>query len=131
MEQEKFFKFPAYSIILLFLINFLATKFHWYFSIWYFDMPMHFLGGASVGLMAIWLFLKKEIPFSMKNIIWLMFIVFLVGSLWEIFEVIFNNMIAGTSFDLLDTISDLFFDLFGGMFAFLFFKVNDYVYRVK
>lgn len=131
MEQEKIFKFGAYSIILLFLVNFWATKFHWYFSVWYFDMPMHFWGGVSVGLMAVWLFLKRNIVFSIKNILWLLSLVFVVGFLWEIFEVIFNNMIAGTSFDLLDTISDLFFDLLGGMSAFLFFKIGDYVCKTK
>lgn len=131
MEQEKIFKFGAYSVILLFLVNFWATKFHWYFSVWYFDMPMHFWGGFSVGLMVVWLFLKRNIVFSVKSILWLLFLVFVVGFLWEIFEVIFNNMIAGTSFDLLDTISDLFFDLLGGICAFLFFKISDYVCETK
>ena len=47
-------------IFLIFLLNYLAMKFYWYSSIWYLDMPMHFLGGAWLGLAYIYLFLPKD-----------------------------------------------------------------------
>ena len=46
-----------------------------------------------------------------------------LGAGWEVFEIIFNNIIAGNSFDLPDTLSDIFFDLSGGLCAILYILV--------
>jgi len=94
-------------------------QFHWYLSIWYFDMPMHFLGGLWLGLTFIWILKVKEI--SLSSIIKISVFVFFVGILWELFEIIINETITGDSFDTLDTISDLSFDLTGGFIAMLYF----------
>ena len=94
-------------------------RFYWYSSIWYFDMPMHFLGGVWLGLSAIYLFPLKD--YSLKSIFKIFFIVLLVGVGWELFEILVNKFTIQDPFNSLDTLSDICFDLAGGLFAILYF----------
>ncbi len=121
MNKKDILLRAAGLIFLIFLFNSIANFFYWYTSIWYFDMIMHFLGGLWVGLAFLWIFWGKEI--NLKFILKIILGVFLIGFFWEIFEIIFNNIIARDAFNTLDTISDLCFDIAGGAFALL------YVYR--
>jgi hypothetical protein len=123
IDRKRVFKNMAYLIIPLFLVNYIANKFYWYYSIWYFDMIMHFWGGICLGLALVWFLSYKNLSLelNLKLIFKILLGVLLVGVLWEIYEVLFNNIIAQNPFNLLDTISDLFFDLAGGAFIILFF----------
>lgn len=123
IERKRLFKTLANSIILLFLLNYFAVKFYWYYSIWYFDMPMHFLGGFSTGLVVIWLlsFFNSSFILTSKLIFKIIFGVLLIGILWEVFEILVNNITVQNSFNILDTTSDIFFDLAGGLFAIFYF----------
>ena len=98
----------------------MAIKLYWYFSIWYFDMPMHFLGGFWVGLALIWLFPLEKIDF--KFFIKIILGVLWISILWEVFEVILNNNTTLFPFNTLDTFSDICFDLSGGATALLYFS---------
>ncbi len=118
MDRKKLFKILAYLIILIFLINFIAGKLYWYFSIWWFDMSMHFTGGFWLGLAMTWLLYTVDL--SPKFVLKIILSVLLFGVLWEIFEILVNNIIAQNPFSLLDTISDIFFDLSGGFCAILY-----------
>ena len=123
MDRKKLFKISAYSIISLSLVNFIALKFYWYYSIWYFDMFMHFFGGFCVGMALLWIFYKDNLDFNFSFILKISLGVLFLGAGWEVFEIIFNNIIAGNSFDLPDTLSDIFFDLSGGLCAILYILV--------
>lgn len=122
--KQDLFRKLAYLIIFIFIANFLANKFYWYYSIWWFDMLMHFIGGVWLGLVFVWFFKKREVslhldfPLIFKSIAW----VLLVGILWEVFEFYFINYVAGQSFDRADTISDLLLDLSGGILVVLYFS---------
>ena len=98
----------------IFFTNNVILKFYWYYSIWWLDMLMHFLGGFWVGLFFVYVFYNKN-TFS-KQLLAVIFCVLLFGILWEFFE-FFMNVIAHDSFDILDTLSDIFFDLAGGFSA--------------
>ncbi len=50
----------------------------------------------------------------------LVFVLF-IGVLWEFFEFFTNNHIGRDLFNMLDTISDIFFDLAGGTLAVFYF----------
>lgn len=123
MDKKGLFKISAYSIILLSLVNFIALKFYWYYSMWYFDMVMHFFGGFCVGMALLWFFYKEDLDFNFSFILKISLGVLFLGAGWEVFEIIFNNIIAGNPFDLLDTLSDIFFDLSGGLCAILYILV--------
>ncbi len=98
--------------------------FAWYDIFWWFDMPMHFLGGFFVLLMNVFIteryfaaskrFHNISIP---KQLCLFIFSVLVVGILWELFELFFVNYIGGLPFGMKDTISDLCFDVAGAFAA--------------
>ena len=121
MDSKKLTKRLIYLILFILVVNFLSNKFYWYYSVWYLDMIMHFLGGFWVGLLAIYLFPPKDYAFDVKTILKILLFVLLIGVGWEIFEILVNDVLARNPFNTLDTLSDIFFDLSGGAFAILYF----------
>lgn len=109
----------------LFIAFLLADKFHFFFSFWWFDIPMHFIGGFASGLVSLFI-LKvfriketKQIPFLIAGIL-------LIGVLWELFEVGVDTIIfkmPTTAPSVIDSLSDLCFDIAGGIVAvWMYFK---------
>lgn len=123
MQRKKLLIRVAIMIFSIFFINIIAHKFYWYSSIWYFDMIMHFLGGFFLLLAVAYVFPPKENNSRTKSLVFLLSGVLIVGIAWEIFEYIFNNFLGRQVFNISDTLSDLFFDMLGGIIAtFYFFK---------
>lgn len=118
MDQKKLLKWIIGVMFLMFLANNLAWKFHWYYTIWWFDVLMHFSGGFWVSLFFLYVFGGKYSTF--KNFIVVISSVLVVGILWEFFEA-YLNVLSLDSFDWGDTSSDVFLDLFGGSVAILYF----------
>ena len=118
MDSKKLSKRLISLIFFILIVNFLALKFYWYSSIWYFDMIMHFLGGLWIGLAYIYVFKVKDR--SLNSILRVIVSVLLVGIAWEFYEIAVNDVLAQNAFNYLDTISDLFFDLAGGGTAILY-----------
>ena len=122
MDRKSLFKHLAVLIFLIFLVNFFANKFYWYYTIWYFDMIMHFLGGFWVGLLALYLFTSpKASILSFDSVLRILAFVLFIGVSWEIFEVLVDKVVSRYPFNILDTTSDLFFDMAGSVFAILYF----------
>lgn len=119
MDRKKLSTYLAFLILFIFAINYVAMKFYWYSAIWYFDMPMHFLGGFWLGLALIWFFSVRE--FSPKSILKIILGALLIGILWELFEILIDKSIAQNPFNILDTISDMCFDLAGGGLSIIYF----------
>jgi len=113
MQSKKFPIFVVGFIFFIFVLNLAAMKFHWYYAIPWFDMPMHFLGGAWIAVAVLWAMGEKT-PFTR-----ILLSVLILGILWEIFE-LFNNRYIGTRdpFDFADTLSDLVLDVLGAGTAF-------------
>lgn len=120
MDRKKLLKTLASLIFAIFLVHFVASKFYLYYSVWYLDILMHFLGGFWIGLLYFYLFPPKEN--SAVSFLKVFLFVFGLGIGWEVFEMMVNDIIAQNPFDYLDTISDLFFDLFGGFCAILYIR---------
>lgn len=122
MSTKDLFRQQAYLVIFIFLANFLANRFHLYYSIWWFDVFMHFTGGVWLGLVFVWFLNKRGQPLDLnfsliiKASAWIL----LVGVGWEVFEYYFINYVAQNGFDRFDTISDLLLDLSGGLCAILY-----------
>lgn len=119
MMREKLFRNLTWLVVLIFIVNYFANKFYWYYSIWWFDMPMHFSGGLWLGAVYVWWRLRGDTKVTLDKSTWPSVVgwVLLVGVGWEVFEYFFINYMALNAFDLLDTLSDLFFDLLGGCLA--------------
>lgn len=120
------------SFRLLFSLNFLAFIHLWYWRIWWFDLLMHFLGGFLVALVILYFLYGSGRYFYSRKIIivWAVFISLTIGSIWEIFEISFDQFLAAQlgfrnpdilSLGWRDTLSDLLFDVFGGILAAIYF----------
>ena len=118
MDRKRLLKTLVWLMFLMFLANTVILKFHWYYTIWWVDMPMHFFAGFWVGLFFLYVFYTRN-WFSHK-ILAIILSTLLIGVLWEFFEILMGA-ISHEPFILLDTISDIFFDLAGGTFAILYF----------
>lgn len=119
MNSKKLAYRIVFLICFIFLVNFSAMYLHWYSLFWYFDMPMHFLGGFWIALASLYLLKPKD--FSIIETLKVLAIVFIIGSVWEAFEIIVNNTTAQNVWDWHDTFSDIFFDLAGGVVAVMYF----------
>ncbi len=118
MLRTKLLHRLAFSIIILAAINALAVHFSWYSLVWWFDMPMHFLGGVSVFYLSamLWRPALKWVPvwrFMYESVITAV----LLGVLWEALELFLYIHYGTPPFILLDSVSDVCFDLAGALFA--------------
>ena len=123
MDRKKLLKILVVLMIFMYVFHSLATQFYWYSLIWWLDMPMHFLGGIWQGLFFIYVFnyfFSQKLS-SFKLISSIILCVLLIGIFWEIFEFVVYNHIGQNPFIILDTISDLCFDLAGGTFSLFYF----------
>lgn len=118
MDRENLLKHLIFLMFFIFLAHLLAEQFYWYYSIAWFDMFMHFLGGVWLGLFFFYVFSRNKqiVPFALKII----FFILMVGILWEVFQFFTKNYIGGDPFDSMDTLSDIFFDLLGGLCVILY-----------
>ena len=120
MDRKKLLKHLVVLMFFIFIMNSLALRFYWYYSVWYFDIIMHSLSGFWVSLFFIYVFSMKDtgnpnFRFFFKVLVATLF----VGIFWEFYEY-FLNVVSFTFFDLWDTVFDIFFDLVGGLCAILY-----------
>jgi uncharacterized membrane protein YjdF len=85
-----------------------------YYTIWWWDIPAHFLGGLWAGFFAAWMLHKYKGTFL---IVQCAAIALSIGVCWEIFEFTFG--IGGSAFMpyWVDTVKDLCMDTLGGALA--------------
>lgn len=126
MKLSKLIKLiPCFWLpLLVLLIHLLITvPFGFYTLYGWLDIPMHFVGGASIAYSFILVFkrCKDEIIIKDKlvNIIILLALVGLSAILWEFFE-----FFAYSTVELYDTLFDMFMGLLGGLLIALFGKVS-------
>lgn len=125
-------------LIFILVVHVIATINHWYWTYQWFDIPMHFLGGALVAMVFLYLNPNFKIqnqkftklPNYLITIIITLSFVSLIGVLWELFEFLLDVFVVKTgylsfpkavpntimnTYDIYrDTLGDLFFDLLGG-----------------
>lgn len=116
-------------LTILFVFQIIAIKFFLYWSVWWFDIPMHILGGVAAGLLSVTLYhfyLSRRQTSQSKPPLFLVTLagVFIFGIFWEIWEYSF-----GLTLDLfgnyrLDTVKDISADLLGGCLAYRYFLLK-------
>lgn len=104
-------------------LHVVANAYFLYWSVWWFDILMHFLGGLFIAASALWL-LRFEVPPGIRSRIPVFISVFgavlIVGVAWEVFEKITGayNAIHYT----LDTATDIAMDMAGMLAAYGLWK---------
>ncbi len=121
-------KFILTNAVLLILSQVAYIKFEWFKNIPFIDSPMHFLGGVLVVSLFLYFFeVRQDLFFlpenKMVSLIIIVSFAALIGLLWEFYEYsveYYFLKLGGVSvlgITLSDTLSDLFFDLLGGLAA--------------
>lgn len=124
MLTKDIFKKAFWALALTGALNWISSSFYLYWTIWWIDIVVHFLGGLTVGLSVMWIFSynnnfknwshKKLFLFSIVGTI-------IVGLLWEIFELYFEMTYLSDGIDYwTDTSSDLIMDTIGGVLGFIY-----------
>jgi hypothetical protein len=100
----------------------MANAFYWYSAMWWFDIPMHIMGGMFLALSAGALFFKKLLPLHFKEVIVVILLfVLIIGLGWEIFEYLVQTIIKGAQLaNFPDSVKDMLMDLLGGILASIF-----------
>jgi hypothetical protein len=129
----KFFLKFILSFLAPFLVFCLALAFYFsksYFIFPWLDIPLHFIGGASIAYSGILLLRNFPEYICIKNeivkILILVSFVCLFAILWELWEFLLGNFLMIDLFvqgSLEDTLLDLFLGLCGGIFVAVFSKV--------
>lgn len=122
-----------FLVLAIFTADRLAQSYSWYYHYWWFDMVMHFAGGFFVALSVLYLYFHSGYVELSHNQAWFTILCALgagavVGVFWEFFEFAID-LYTGRTFNGIsvmdqkvgDTLSDLFFDMFGAVAASLVF----------
>jgi hypothetical protein len=123
MLRKEIFKRAFWILFAVGVLNLIATKLYLHLEFWWIDVILHFLGGLTVTLFALWFCAGK---FNLKNwsqikiLLVALFAAILVGFLWECYELYFGITFLSDGWHYFaDTGSDLLMDLVGGIFGFL------------
>lgn len=101
-------------------LNYIATIYHLYWSIYEFDSIVHFLGGATLSAFFLWLYFFSGF-FKPKNRSLKSFLIIttigtiFIGVSWEIFELFLGENVLQKSEYPYDTMMDLIMDFLGAI----------------
>jgi len=95
-------------------MNFLAVELFLYWRFWWFDIPMHFIGGVTVALGLFTLHdLRLVIPARYLQLVPVLSLVFVVAMSWEAYELFIGIPIESDY--VIDTLTDLCMGTLGGL----------------
>lgn len=132
MSKEKLSNLVSVLALVLAIAHILAMKFNLYFTVWWFDIPIHLLGGLWAGMFAVYYYtvtnqhIVGHVP-PKKLFIIVISGVLIVGFSWEAFEYFSGYTFTTKSNYITDTIIDIVFDIIGGITAWLLVKENGYL----
>jgi magnesium-transporting ATPase (P-type) len=124
MLNKRLFKYTFALLFIVAVLNLVGVYLYLNWSIWWFDMLLHFLAGITMGMATIlflqYFFNTKIFSFS-KLLLISITVGLVIGLLWEIYELYFGI----TSFSdgviyVTDTISDLVLDVVGAFLGYLY-----------
>ena len=118
MLQNKLFKTFFCAIVVSGAVYMIDNIFHLFYSIMWFDMVMHFLGGFSVSMFALLILIIKRKNFSYGQMLfWGVTSAFVFGIIWELFELYFGMTYLYSHDYIGDNGMDVTMDVTGGLLA--------------
>lgn len=126
MPREKLLRILALLILGIAALHLTAVVFYLYWTLWWYDLFLHALGGAFAALLALWLlffsgYFSAAAPQTARPALLVAVLSALfIGIGWEFFERALGNTWSIEGY-WLDTALDLFMDVFGAFAGFLFF----------
>ena len=123
MIKWQLFKHTLSVLFALTVLELLANVFYLHWTVWWFDVILHFLGGASVSMTAV-LILHYQLNQTISQFKLILIGVIgalVIGFLWEVYEVLAGDTFLSDGISYWrDTSSDLIMDICGGFFATLY-----------
>lgn len=97
------------------LFHYFGLHLGFFFTVWWWDILVHFLGGLWVALAGVWLLrlLGLRAPLLLQCLL----LSFCVGVAWEVFEFVIGSYGSPFMSPALDTAKDLINDTLGGVLA--------------
>jgi hypothetical protein len=126
MLKRRLLIISFFTILLVAIFHFMALKYSWYWSFRWIDIPVHIVGGFWVSLTVLWIALKvghieKITNYKKRALVLMIGSAFIVGILWEVFEVVFKiNFLHNVGY-WRDSLKDILDDFLGGGLAYLYF----------
>ena len=119
MLQSKLFKPFIITLFSVGLLELVTIKLHLFITIFWFDMVMHFFGGFLAGMFALWVLTwKKQRNFSYgQMLLWGMGMAFVIGIIWEVFELYFGITYIHLPDYWSDNGMDIIMDISGGLIS--------------
>jgi hypothetical protein len=126
MFKQKIFIASFFTLVLVAVLNYFGSKFYWYWTYKWFDIPMHILGGLWISLISLSLYSYfynnvSIVNYKIKVLGVVLFAVLFIGISWEIFELVGGITYFTDKGYWIDTVADLINDTIGGLIAYLFF----------
>ncbi len=111
-------KLPTIFLLITFsflaVIHIIALELFLYWRFWWFDIPVHFIGGVVVALGVFTLHdLRIVIPARLLQLVPVLLLVILAAMVWEVYEVLIGVSIEGDA--ILDTLTDVGMGILGGL----------------
>lgn len=133
MNINRPLKLTVISAFVIATFHVLAVIFYLYWFYWWFDIPLHLLGGLCVGFFSIWAFVsyaedRYEINYT-RLLLSALAGAFMVGVAWELFEYVQGIDFNSIGSYPLDTLKDMFMDLCGGYFSYLYLKITNFIQK--
>jgi hypothetical protein len=121
MQQNKIFRAMFWVLFIVGAMNAIAYKLYLFWTVVWFDMVMHFLGGLFVSLFffSILSLLKSGLSYTEKLVLGIIFSV-LVGLVWEYYELIIKVTDLADVGYWPDTGMDIVMDTLGALIGVLF-----------
>ncbi|OHA79342.1 MAG: hypothetical protein A2747_02785 [Candidatus Yonathbacteria bacterium RIFCSPHIGHO2_01_FULL_44_41] len=104
-------------LVAIAVVNGLAGLYHWYWTMRWFDMPMHFAGGMWLAGFGVWWQYSRRgvTPQGFFSLLGVCLVYALsIGLLWEAYEAVVSFLTVGHMNAVPDTLGDLLFDILGG-----------------
>ncbi len=127
MSRIRLLRILALLVCAIAVLHIAAIVFSLYWTFWWYDMPLHLLGGIFIGLFVLWLrffsgyFGAPGIPSGARVFCFVVIATLVIGIGWEVFEYLWGHTWSVEGY-WLDTSTDVAFDLVGGLIAFGYFK---------
>lgn len=115
-------KIPSIIIaifVLICILYSLSVSLYFFWTLWWFDIVLHILGGMWVALIALWYTRVRVLSSEKKAFAVALIASFGIGVLWEVFEYVTGTTFAHDNY-IFDTLSDLAADIAGGGIAFIY-----------
>ncbi len=127
MLKNKLFKPFFYTLVIVGIVEVAGNTFHLMYSLMWFDMIMHSLGGFFVSLSALVILAQRRAHPSYDQLFFYgVATAFVFGVLWEIFELYFGITYFYSADYWGDNGMDVVMDIFGGLVSvfYSYFKLR-------